>query len=529
MHLGYLGLAFIEGFALIIAPCILPILPIVLAAGVSGGKMRPYGIICGFILSFCLFTLLSRQLILSFHLSGDLIRQISFYLLILFGIVLMSNYLSNKFASLTQGFAKVGNQLSDNNHRQGFWGGFLLGLPIGLIWTPCAGPIIAAIFVQIIRAKTSLETILTLLAFSIGVGVPMLLITLFGNRMISQMSFFKKHSELIRKLVGAIIIVTVLITAQISLFIKPAMAQTVNYSTLQNALSQPYPAPEITGISAWINSTPLTIKQLHGKVVLIDFWTYSCINCVRTLPYIISWDQKYRQQGLVIIGVHSPEFLFEQNLANVQQAVTQDKILYPVALDNNLDTWTNFNNQFWPAHYLIDKSGNVVYTHFGEGDYGITENNIRVLLGDTPLSNINEEAAFVSDQQTPETYLGYLRSERFASPTILTGAYQYPDHLDLHEWALSGDWHRGTEKITAEQAGAELELHFYAKNVYLVMSTESHKSIPVTVSLQGKSTVITVQQDTLYQIANLAYPQEKIIKITAGAPGLSAYAFTFGN
>lgn len=548
MNLINFGLAFLEGFALIISPCILPILPIMLSVGISGGKGRPYGMVLGFILAFCAFTLLSRQLILFLHINNEWLRLISFYLLIVLGIIMMSTYLSDKFGVATQSFADAGERLSNKmGHKGGFFNGLLLGLPIGLIWTPCAGPIIAAVIVQTVRQQTHLETVLTLLAFSIGAALPMLLLIILGKTMVTKMDFFKRHSILLRRLLGAIIVFTVIVTAQGELLkwpISSAEAATLPTATLENALSQSYPAPEIQGITAWINSPPLTLQQLKGKVVLIDFWTYSCINCIRTLPYITAWDKKYRDQGLVIIGVHAPEFAFEHDLGNVQDAVTKDDIHYPVALDNNFTTWDNYSNQSWPAHYLIDRDGNVVYTHFGEGDYDVTENNIRVLLGKSPMPMANAPEQAFDVNQTPETYLGSDRADRFANPHSIfqtdNTPYIFPAELDSDQWALQGDWHIGNQKITALAPGAAIRLHFNAKKVFLVLGSETGQTVTLKLLLNGKpignvggkdvhNNQVVVNSDTLYELVNLPKAQDGVLEIDALSPGVEAYAFTFGG
>jgi cytochrome c biogenesis protein CcdA/thiol-disulfide isomerase/thioredoxin len=539
--LADIGLAFVEGLGLIVSPCILPILPIVLSAGITGDKLKPYGIILGFIIAFTAFTLFSRQLILAFNIDPDIIRHVSFFILIVFGLVLISTTLSNLFARLTQNIANIGEKYSARaGTHQGFVGGLLLGIPIGLIWVPCAGPIIAAVVIQTIRAQTGIDTFLNLLAFSLGSGLPMLLIATQGQRLVTKMSFLKKHSETIRRCAGVLIIATVILTAQGMFLVNPAMAQNEKSVQLQNGISAPYPAPDIAGITAWINSPPLTLEQLRGKVVLIDFWTFSCINCIRTLPSITTWDHKYRNQGLVIIGVHAPEFPFEQKLDNVQQAVARYGIHYPVALDNNFTTWTNFHNSAWPAHYLIDRSGKVVYTHFGEGDYGITENNIRVLLGQTMMKEMPKEAVPFSILQTEETYLGTDRAAHFASTSSLNNSYQYPSTLDRNEWALQGEWQRDSQKITAQQAGAAIKLHFYAKNVFLVLNTTDKRAAFATIKLNGKligiaggkdvhNSQLAITSDRLYELVNLPSAQDGTVEIIAQQPRLSAYAFTFGS
>ena len=236
---------------------------------------------------------------------------------------------------------------------------------------------------------------------------------------------------------------------------------------------------------------PLTMQSLKGKVVLVDFWTYSCINCVRTLPYITDWDRKYRDQGLVIVGVHSPEFEFEKKLDNVKAAIAQHGIRYPVALDNNLATWVNFNNRYWPAHYLIDRDGKVVYTHFGEGEYDVTENNIRYLLG---LKSRGETAPGGSARHCPRPNAGNLsrlcpggklRRQGTLSCMTRESAYRFPDSLAEDEWALNGKWKVEAEKIVAGEKGAALRLNFKARKVFLVLGTSSGKPVHVSIRLNG--------------------------------------------
>lgn len=306
-------------------------------------------------------------------------------------------------------------------------------------------------------------------------------------------------------------------------------ASAAHAQSLQDALPTPYPAPEITGIDSWLNSQPLTISGLGGKVVLVDIWTYSCINCVRTLPYLTEWDANYRHKGLVIIGVHSPEFDFEKSPQNVQAALKKYHIRYPVALDNHKETWNAFKNRYWPAHYLIDQQGRVVYAHYGEGKYDIMENNIRVLLG-LGSKGVGPDAVVASDGQTPETYLGTDRAKNF----VATGA------LEKHQWTLSGKWERKPDRITSQEAGADLTLHFDAGKVFLVLGTSTGRPVKASLTLNGKPLtmdggadtsggVVTVNQHAVYELVRQKEPKEGMLRIRAEAPGLEAYAFTFGR
>ena len=309
----------------------------------------------------------------------------AYVILLILGFVMLSSYLTEKFALLTSRLSNVGSQAqAANNVQGGFISGVLFGAMVGIVWTPCVGPILAAVIVQAAIQQTQIGSVGIAIAFALGAGVPMLIIAIAGRYAVSHLGFFRTRTEFFRKLLGIIIIFSV-IFLMFATNITSSVANTndnpVLSGDLLNGLSQPYPAPPIVGIDAWINSPPLQLADLKGKVVLIDFWTYSCINCIRTLPYIKDWYAKYHDKGLVIIGVHTPEFEFEKNLDNVKNAVKAFNILYPVALDSHYATWKSFQNQYWPAHFLIDKAGNIVYEHFGEGDYAITEHNIRYLLG----------------------------------------------------------------------------------------------------------------------------------------------------
>lgn len=539
------GLAFLEGMALIASPCILPVLPLVVGASVDGGRKRPFGIILGFVLAFTAFAMLSRKLVMAFGLDLDVVKYGSLALLALFAFVLFSKKLSEKFSRLTQRFASAGHRLSANA-KDGFFSGIGIGALIGLVWTPCAGPILAAVLVQVIRQDSDLGAALLVASFAFGAGVPMLLIALTGRRLIARLGFFTRHAEGVRQALGVIILLAVGFTAtggnvqaastavDAPAMMMPQTTASAPVSGLQDALDRPYPAPEFRGLEIWLNSKPLTMAELRGKVVLVDFWTYSCINCIRTLPYITTWDRAYRDKGLVIIGIHAPEFEFEKNKSNVEAAIASHKIEYPVALDNALDTWTAFKNRYWPAHYLIDREGRVVYTHFGEGNYAETENNIRYLLGLDKKSDAAPEESAISRDQSPETYLGYTRAAHFTSPEGMehdvAQTYTAPKFIPSDHWALSGLWTVGAEKITSEAAGASLHYNFTAGKVFLVLGTKEGKPVKADIRLNGEAhKTLTVGQHTLYALVSQNEVKNGLVDITAEAPGLEAYAFTFGK
>ncbi|CEG57732.1 cytochrome c biogenesis protein DipZ [Legionella fallonii] len=542
-------LGFLEGFALILSPCILAILPIILAGSLVGSKRRSLGIIIGFVFTFALFALFARQLVHYSGIDSNVIRYIAYGFLFLFSLILLSNYLTELFNHLTQKIAVIGGTFMSPGHQgSGFLGGLLLGGLVSIIWTPCAGPILAAILVQVAIQKTNSLSFFTLLAFALGAAIPMFIITLYGFKIKNTFQFFKTHTVLIRKLLGAVILLNIayMISQETgfisSTTINQTPIRTANY--LESGVWIPYEAPPISGIQEWINSPPLQLSELKGKVVLIDFWTYSCINCIRTLPYLNGWYKKYHDKGLVIIGIHTPEFDFEKNAANVRNAVKRDGIKYPVALDNSFVTWENYSNHFWPAHYLINKQGKVVYERFGEGDYDVTENNIRFLLGlDMTASPIKAESPSSSYQLTPETYLGYARAEANFSPELVhnvVASYSFPKQLVVNAWGLQGSWLINADKIVSAQNNTSLRINFQARKVFIVMGNGNKKPIKVTLLLNGKplgnnkgkdvvDNSILVDKYSLYEAVVLPQSSSGILQLTSDNPDLELYTFTFGG
>ncbi|KTD09027.1 cytochrome C biogenesis protein [Legionella gratiana] len=537
-------LGFIEGFGLIISPCILPILPIFLAGSLTGSKKRPVGIIVGFTLFFSLLIFFSHQLVQYFDIDFNWVRNAGYVLLLFLGLIMFSNYLTEQFGKMTQGFTRIGNIFSPvNDSEGGFWNGLLFGGIIAIIWTPCAGPILAAIIVQTALQKATLISFFTLIAFALGAAIPMFIISLYGKKLIRTFAFFKSRAVLFRKFLGGLIIISVVYMLYfeglvVSTSVNPQTGIKTSTSLI-DGLWLPYPAPPIQGIDAWINSPPLHINDLHGKVVLVDFWTYSCINCLRTLPYVKEWYKRYHNQGLVIIGVHTPEFDFEKKLSNVEAAVKSYGILYPVALDNQYVTWNNYENHYWPAHYLINKKGDVVYKHFGEGNYDITENNIRFLLGVKNLTilNMSQDNSF-SFTETPETYLGYARADADYSPKLIkdkTTRYHFSPELSANVWSLEGLWQVHAEYIRAEEANAALKIHFKARKVYAVMGNSTAKPINIKVILSDltgrkiKESVLLIDKYSIYPLVVQKEFTSGYLHIIVNEPGVQFYTFTFGN
>ena len=308
--------------------------------------------------------------------------------------------------------------------------------------------------------------------------------------------------------------------------------------------------PSLDGATGWVNSEPLDLAELRGRVVLVDFWTLTCINWLRTEPYIRGWSQAYRDDGLLVIGVHTPEFSFEHDLDLVRRAVATRGIDYPVAQDNDYEIWNAFDNHYWPALYFVDKDGVIRDQHFGEGEYERSERVIQRLLGvERGLVSVEgegvEAAAAWDHLQTPETYLGYARGERFASPRSAaydeSGAYELPESLAANHWALSREWTIGRECVALDQAGGSIAFRFEARDAHLVLRAGGAGAIPFRVSLDGEapgsSHGVDIDEEgngmladgRLYQLVRQqGAVRERTVEITFLGPDAEAYAFTFG-
>lgn len=537
-------LAFIEGFALILSPCILPIAPIFLAGSLTGSKRRPLGIVAGFVLFFTFIVFFSRQFVQYTGIELNHLRDWSFALLCLLGLIMLIPSLSDKFQQWTQRLSNVGSFSFLYHPNSGFLNGLIFGGLIAIIWTPCAGPILATIILQTVTQKTTALSFITLLSFATGAAIPMMVLAMYGNKIIHTFAFFKKHTTLIRQSLGAIIIASVFYMIYFEeKFVSISVAETgvKTATSLINGLWIPYSAPPIVGIDAWINSPPLQLKSLKGHVILVDFWTYSCINCLRTLPYLKLWYSRYHAKGLEIIGVHTPEFDFEKKLDNVKAAVERYGIRYPVGLDNQFKTWNSFDNHYWPAHYLINKQGLVVYKQFGEGDYDVIENNIRFLLGiDQRMPRNEANQAFLASSLTPETYLGYARADRQLSPPLIINKinhYQFKNPLSANAWDIKGAWLIQADHITSKSANASLRIQFNAKQVFMVMG--SAQPVKIYITLDGKPLIrnqgtdvknshITVSQFKLYQVVSAKQLTQGVLEISTPAADVEIYTFTFG-
>ncbi len=571
--------AFLAGVVTVLSPCVLPVLPAILSVSAGQGRWRPLGVIVGLVSSFIFFTLALTTLVQALGVSANLLRSIAIAIIFLFGLISLIPAWGNKFAAWTGGVANLGSALQDKTRQfqsGGFWSGWLVGIALGLVWTPCAGPILAAITTLVATQQVTWQIILLTFAYSIGAGFPLLLIAYGGNWVLNSSPFLKKHAEGIRQAFGGIMILTAIallfhgdvifqqkvleylpsLQVENSPFVQEQLQQLrSNPKSTGNPFVQPAesrnteglprlaPAPNFAGIDAWINSKPLSINELKGKVVLVDFWTYSCINCIRTFPYLRKWAERYGDKGLVIVGVHTPEFEFEKDLKNVEDAVKRFDIPYPVALDNHYATWQAYNNSYWPAHYLIDREGIVRQVHFGEGKYLETENAIRSLLNLPPLQE-KAEKMVVAAGMTQETYLGYERGRSYLSENKIKPDqvynYTFTHSPGLDEVGLKGEWQVGKEKITSFSDESLLELNFMADQVYLVLGGQSE--LPIRIELDGKPLPekywteemnargeILIKEPRKYDILNLHGDDGRHLLRLHIPKDIEAYAFTFGS
>ena len=568
-----IGFAFLAGVATIFAPCILPILPLVLSAGVTGGKQRPLGIMVGLVASFTFFTLALSTLTKYLGLDPNILRTIAIIVLLAFGILLLIPRLLGKFEAFV---SQILPQASPRSQRNDFLGGVIIGISLGLVWTPCVGPIVASVITLAATSSVTFLSVAIIAAYALGTSIPLLLLIYGSQSLIKRIKSLNKIAPKLQIAFGIIMVLTAITmllgfdrTIQNSLLTKlpssisTGLTQQLEESALvQNQLNLLHDdstiptaqtiiggamnglpvlgiAPEFTGISNWLNSKPLTINELKGKVVLVDFWTYSCINCIRTLPYITKLYDTYKDQGLVIVGVHTPEFAFEKDTKNVAQAIEEFKIHYPVAQDNDFGTWTAYKNRYWPAKYLIDAQGNIRYTHFGEGEYEETEAHIRTLLKDAkqdialPNSELKAEPTnlFSFSPRSPETYLGSERREHF----LKDGQTEI---LPLNGWTLKGNWETTEQFVSSKTTNDSLSFKFSAKDVYLVINPPSGKEGTVQVLLDGKvisrggadvkNGLVTITTDRLYHLVHLDTTEQHVLTLVFQTPGTKAFAFTFG-
>jgi cytochrome c biogenesis protein CcdA/thiol-disulfide isomerase/thioredoxin len=589
-------LAYLGGVLTILSPCILPVLPFVFA-----GAGRPFlrnglPMLLGMALTFAAVATLAA-------VGGGWAVEANRYgriaaivLLAGFGLVLIFPALSER---LTRPVVALGNRLSqvaDKGGRPSIAVSLLLGVATGLLWAPCAGPILGLILTGAALQGASLKTSFLLLAYAAGAATSLALALLAGGRIFAAMKRSLGAGEWIRRGLGVAVLAGVVAIAfgfdtgfltRVSLGNTAALEQgLVDKLRPSNAQSQPSvvmdgPAmngggmmmagkpeaqaaklpleglmPPLSGAVEWLNSPPLTRESLKGKVVLVDFWTYSCINCLRSIPYVKAWADKYKDQGLVVIGVHTPEFAFEKSVANVKNAVADLNIGYPVAIDSNYAIWRAFANQYWPAHYFIDAEGRIRHHHFGEGDYEESERIIQTLLteaGKNAVSSVvvsvkasgAEAASNAASVRSPETYIGYERAENFVSPggVVRDKPHSYTDGSPrLNEWSLLGDWTIKAEHAVLDQKDGGIVYKFRARDLHLVLgSPPDGRKVRFLVKIDGKAPGAShgsdvdpggqgaVTEQRLYQLVRQSGPiTDHTFEIQFLDPGVEAYAFTFG-
>jgi cytochrome c biogenesis protein CcdA/thiol-disulfide isomerase/thioredoxin len=588
--------ALLAGAGTALSPCVLPVLPALLSAGGVGGRRRPVGIVVGLSVTFTITIVGVAKVVDGVGLGSDPLRDIAIVVLLGFGLALLLPGLAARIEAPLSRLARFGPRSTGD----GFASGLLVGAALGFVYTPCASPILAAV---ISVSAASGKTVAVALAYAAGSALVLLALTLGGRRVFERVRNAGRGPQLQRAL-GLVMVLTavaILTSADVSFdqfvaqnipdvnltaglecsgsvtghlheitgrkvkfapangsaacggsatAVHPARANASQATLIADAQGLPSlgAAPDFTETQRWFNThggMPVTLSSLRGRVVLVDFWTYTCINCIRTLPYLKAWDAAYRGRGLTIVGVQTPEFAFEHDAANVANAIGQFGLRYPVVQDNNMGTWNAYGNQYWPADYLIDARGQVRYTAFGEGDYNKTETAIRALLAESghELAGKGRPTGVVvpSTLTTPETYLGTARAQGWLDAPR-AGRHDYgpapSGELPVNEFAYSGTWSVSDQPATAASA-AGVDVEFQAKNVYLVLSSPGDRPLPVRVLLDGRPIsradagsdvhggVLTVRGQRLYTLVSLAHSERRHLALRF-APAISGYAFTFG-
>jgi cytochrome c biogenesis protein CcdA/thiol-disulfide isomerase/thioredoxin len=588
--------AILAGAGTALSPCVLPLLPAFLSAGAVGGRRRPLGIVLGLSITFTVTIVGLADVVDGVGVGADPLRGVAIVVLLAFGVVMLMPGLA---ARLEAPLSRLG-RFGPRSTGDGFRSGLLVGGALGFVYTPCASPILAAV---ISVSAASGKTIVIALAYSAGSALVLLALALGGRRVFDRVRRAGR-GPLLQRALGVIMILTALaiatnldvnfdqfvaekipdvnltatlecsktvtgrlhqITGRHAKFVAAngssacggstttvhvAAADASQASLLADAHALPEigTAPEFTETEDWFNTpgnAPLSLSSLRGRVVLIDFWTYTCINCIRTLPYLKAWDATYRKDGLEIVGVETPEFAFEKEAGNVKDAIEQFGIRYPVVQDNNMGTWNAYGNEDWPADYLIDANGNVRYAAIGEGDYSKTETAIRALLAESGAQvggkSHPTDVVLPSEEATPETYLGTNRAQGWINgPKSGTHDYGPPPtgELALNDFAYSGTWKiAGQPAEAVSEAGIDLE--FEAKHVYLVLSSTGNVPRTVQVLLDGRPIsaadagsdvhdgLVTVKGERLYTLISLPHDERHRLSLRF-SPGVTGYAFTFG-
>ena len=573
-----LALAYLGGVLTIVSPCILPVLPFVFARADRPFRSNGLPMLVGMAVTFSGVAVLAA-------VGGGWAVQANQYgryaalaLLAVFGLALL---LPDLTARVTQPIVAFGASLSRSTDARASSGGdwrssLVIGVATGLLWAPCAGPILGLILTGAALQGANTRTALLLLAYAAGAATSLALALLIGGRVFTTMKRSLGVGEWVRRGLGVLMLAAVVAIASgldAGFLTRVSLAGTTSLETrLVSRFHRPLPPtpsapegatlpvlgpmPSLDGATTWLNSAPLSTASLRGKVVVVDFWTYSCINCLRSIPYVEAWAEKYRDLGLVVIGVHTPEFAFEKNVDNIRKAIADFKITYPVAVDSDYTIWRAFDNEYWPAHYFIDVKGQIRYTHFGEGEYDDSEAVIQTLLEEAGRTVTSDLGAVVKGSgaevpsdpgnlKSPETYVGYEKLARFASGPIArdaSHAYNAAATLKLNEWGLAGRWTMGPEHASLDAAGGAIRFRFHARDLHLVLGPgPSNGPVRFRVTIDGHPLgdahgtdtdrngdgVVTGQR--LYQLIRQVGPiADHTFEIVFLDPGVQAFAFTFG-
>lgn len=561
--------AFFAGIITVFAPCVLPLLPVIIGGSVTGDtldKRRPLIVALSLGLSLFAFTVLLKATTLLITIPPYVITYISGAIVLLLGVALVFPRIYARFILKTGVEGKANALLGKGAlDKRTLIGPILTGAALGPVFSSCS-PVYVYILAVILPASFS-QALLYIASYIAGLCLILLIIGYAGQRFVSRITFLSDPYGPFQRIVAILFIIVGLLiisgydkrfqawVSENTAFNFDAVSarflpesEHVTHAGLFNVAA--YKAPEIVGVTDWINSKPLALADLKGKVVLIDFWTYSCINCIRSIPYVEKWYEAYKDAGFVVIGLHAPEFAFERVRANVEKAVADFGLTYPVGLDNNYATWSAFDNHYWPAHYLIDAKGDVRRVHFGEGEYLETEEAIRALLeengarlaGKAPMTS-GEEAVPITRNQTPETYLGTARADSFVgTPSLFDGVYAFKPapNLPTDGWTLAGRWHVDGEKIgTIGPGQAILWINVSAKDVYIVADALQTGTIKVLVdgvlvdeTIAGKDVkggMATIDGARLYHLVSFnEFGRGKLLELQV-SPGVSFNAFTFGS
>jgi len=571
---------FLAGAGTAVSPCVLPVLPIALSAGATGGRRRPLGIVVGLTASFTFATVALVYVLDALGLPDTLLRTLAIVVLLAFGATLLVPPLAARVEGRLSGIAARLGARPASARGDGFRSGLLVGASLGLVYAPCAGPILAGVITVSASQPFTAGRLAVALAYGIGSALVLYLLMLGGRRLTAPLA---RRGGALQVAMGVVMVVVALamlndydlrfqsaIAKDLPGFLVTPTESLEKTSAASSALAdlrgggggrlaaaadahaasgplhlKDYgPAPDFTNTQRWFNTRPLSMRALRGRVVLVDFWTYTCVNCLRTLPYLKAWDARYRRAGLVIVGVHTPEFPFEKDAGNVAAAIAREGLRYPVVQDNDYGTWDAYGNQYWPAHYFVDARGHVRYAHFGEGDYGHSEQVIRELLREAGrrvgdgMSDAHGVTASLG-VTTPESYLGAARAERFANGTILPGRQDFGAAPEPQQDGLSygGVWTIAREDATAGPAAA-LDLAFGARRVYLVLGSPGGPrrmrvlldGRPLPDRLAGADVhggVATIAGQRLYDLVDLPGVQRHRLELRPDA-GIHGYAFTFG-